>query len=212
MVASAMSGTMMTMILIEERVMAILSFVRILAPTGLLLIVGQLIGLGYRDGPAPEVTGGFGEPSCHECHFDQRLNDPAGTLRLSGVPDRYFAGRSYPLTVTLSRAGMVRGGFEISARFLSGRRQGQQAGLWRVLDRRLQVARSDDDPPVFFVQHNSTGSEVTEPGTARWTMEWAAPEDGAETVQFNVAANASNDDASALGDFVYLAEVRSGPQ
>jgi hypothetical protein len=42
-----------------------------------------------------------------------------------------------------------------------------------------------------------------------WTMEWTAPSTGAGPVQFNVAANASNNDDSPLGDFIYMKMVRS---
>jgi hypothetical protein len=37
-------------------------------------------------------------------------------------------------------------------------------------------------------------------------MTWTAPHES-NAVMFNVAANASNDDASALGDFIYLAQA-----
>jgi hypothetical protein len=176
-----------------------------------LLLILPLAGNAYRDGPAANVAGGFGEPSCQECHFDQPLNDPGGTLAITGTPDRYLARQSYRMTVALSRASMSRGGFEMSARFAAGDRAGQQAGVWRTLDDRVQIVRSEKDPPVFFVQHNTKGSAVAQPGMARWTVEWTAPEDATDAVQFNAAGNAANDDASALGDYVYLSEVRSSP-
>lgn len=157
------------------------------------------------------MTSGFGEPSCEQCHLDNRLNDPGGTLVLTGVPERYVARQSYQITVNLSRAGMTRGGFEISARFASGDRRSRQAGLWRALDERVQIVQSETGPPVLFVQHNSAGSIVSKTGTTSWTMEWSAPEAGTDPVQFNVAGNASNDDASPLGDYVYIEEFRSTP-
>ena len=210
---------MMNAYLREEDVIAILSFVRILAPVAVFLLVvlwivllrGPLIGMAYREGPAASVTGGFGEPSCRECHFDQPLNDASGRLSLRGVPDRYRDRQPYQITITLDRPGMTRGGFEISARFASGAQRGKQAGSWRPLDDRVQIVRSETDSALLFVQHNGSGSAIANPGSASWTMEWAAPESGLDVVQFNVAANASNDDASALGDYIYVQEARSTP-
>jgi hypothetical protein len=194
----------------EEHVMAILSFVRILAPVAALLLALPLIGIAYREGPAANVTGGFGEPSCRECHFDQQLNDASGRLSLRGVPARFRARQAYQVTVALDRPGMTRGGFEISARFASGTLRGTQAGSWRALDDFVQIIRSETDSALLFVQHNGSGSVAASPGSASWTMEWAAPESETD-VQFNVAANASNDDASPLGDYIYVQEARSTP-
>ena len=184
---------------------------RILAPVAALLLALPLIGIAYREGPAANVTGGFGEPSCRECHFDQPLNDASGRLSLSGVPDQYRGRQPYQITVTVDRPGMRRGGFEISARFASGAVQGTQAGSWRALDDRVQIIRSETDPALLFVQHNGAGSVTANAGSASWTMEWAAPQSATDVVQFNVAANASNDDASPLGDYIYVREARSTP-
>lgn len=184
---------------------------RIVAPGTAILIAVPLLAAAYKDGPAPNVTGGFGEPSCQECHFDQPLNDAAGRLSLEGVPERYEAGRAYRITVTLSRPGMTRGGFEIAARFASGTNRALQAGAWRALDGRVQIVRSESDPPVQFLQHNAEGSIVRPAGTARWEMEWIAPAATVDPVEFNVAGNASNDDASALGDYIYTSDARSRP-
>jgi hypothetical protein len=47
--------------------------------------------------------------------------------------------------------------------------------------------------------------------TNTWTIEWTAPAGATAPVQFNVAANASNNDDSPLGDYIYLKSVRSQP-
>jgi len=162
----------------------------------------------YKEGPFPNMTGGFGEPTCRHCHLDNKLNAPGGTLVVNGIPPRYTTGETYPITITLSREGMRRGGFEISSRFASGSTKGKQAGEWRGLDQRMQLIRSQIDPSLFFVQHNTVGSLAPARGTNAWTIQWVAP--AAKTpVQFNIAGNASNDDASALGDFIYTKAVRS---
>jgi hypothetical protein len=166
--------------------------------------------LAFKEGPLPNMTGGFGEPSCHSCHLDNPINAPGGTLTLEGIPSKYTPDGTYTLTIRIAREGLRRGGFEIGARFAGGRVRAKQAGAWRVLDGRAQLQFSRDRR-VQFAQHTTPGTLATTRGTLAWTMEWTAPTRAVGSVQFNVAANASNDDASPLGDFIYLTEQVSTP-
>jgi len=167
--------------------------------------------LAFKEGPYPNVTGGFGERSCHLCHLDNPINAPGGEMRLEGVPSRYTAGETYELTVTIAREGLRRGGFEIAARFASGQQRGRQAGAWKPLDGRVQLIPGAVDKRLTFVQHNLAGSRVPSTGANRWTIQWIAPAPAAAPVQFNVAANASNNDDSPLGDYIYVKRIRSMP-
>jgi hypothetical protein len=182
---------------------------RILIPLALLLISFPFAALAFKEGPYPNVTGGFGEQSCHLCHLDNAVNAPGGTLEMTGVPPSYAPGQTYPITVTLSRQGMRRGGFEIAARFASGRGKGKQAGTWRITDARLQLIAGAVDQSLTFVQHNLLGSRVVSTGMNTWTIDWTAPSPAAAPVLFNVAANASNNDDSPLGDYIYVRAIRS---
>ena len=183
---------------------------RILILLAAFFITLPLALAAYKEGPFPNVTGGFGDKTCHSCHLDNPLNAPGGTLEVGGVPPAYTPGQTYPITITLSREGMKRGGFEIAARFAAGRQKAKQAGAWNLLDQRVQRLPSQIDPSLEFVQHTLAGSRSLEPGTNAWTIEWKAPATGGP-VQFNVAGNATNDDDSALGDFIYLKTLRSHP-
>jgi len=175
-----------------------------------MVLAGPLVGIAYKDGPPPHMTGGFGEPTCYSCHLDNPLNAEGGSLQLEGVPESYTPRQTCRLIITLSRSGMRRSGFQIAARYASGPQKGQQAGFWRLLNDRVQKTSSPTDLGVEFVEHTAMGSLAGEPGTNSWIVEWTAPPGGGP-VQFNVAANASNDDASALGDFIYVKELRSVP-
>jgi hypothetical protein len=163
----------------------------------------------YREGPLPRMTGGFGEMTCRTCHFDNSLNAARGSLAVDGVPATWIAGHDYLITVIVRRPGLSRAGFEMTARVASGPRRGEQAGAFQVPDARLQIVFAPGSP-VQYVQHTKAGSQVTAIGEGRWTFRWTAPGDTRERVIFNVAANASNDDASPLGDFIYTLERTSG--
>jgi hypothetical protein len=173
-----------------------------------LLFSLPLMAFAFKEGPYPNVTGGFGEQSCHLCHLDNPINAPGGSLTLDGVPAAYAPGEAYDITVTIRREGLRRGGFEIAARFASGPRKGRQAGTWRPLDARVQLIPGAVDGGLTFVQHNLAGSLTSTRGSNTWTIEWIAPA-AVAPVQFNVAANASNNDDSPLGDYIYLRSARS---
>src|SRR5262245_38619155 len=182
---------------------------KIVVPLALFLMAAPLAALAFKEGPYPNVTGGFGEQSCHLCHLDNPINAPGGTVALNGVPASYVPGKTYEITVSLERAGMRRGGFEIAARFAGGRWKGKQAGSWKLTDARLQLIPGAVVKSLTFVQHNLMGSRTSTPGSNTWTIEWTAPDRAAGPIQFNVAANASNNDDSPLGDYVYLKQVTS---
>jgi hypothetical protein len=199
---------------------------RIVASIAIALIGVPPAASAFKEGPYPNVTGGFGERSCHLCHNDNPINAPGGTLTLDGVPLQFVPGQTYSLTVEIAREGLRRGGFEIAARFASGKQKGKQAGTWTPLDARVQLIPGAVDrvltpasPPrvsqrggVVFVQHNLAGSRAADRGRNAWTIEWTAPATAVAAVQFNVAANASNNDDSPLGDYIYVKTVRSAPQ
>ena len=184
---------------------------RILVPVAVFVIALPLAASAFKEGPYPNVTGGFGEQTCHLCHLDNPTNAPGGAVALDGIPPAFAPGQSYPVTVTISRQGLRRGGFEIAARFAGGQHKGRQAGSWQLVDARAQLIPGAVDKALTFVQHNQTGSRAATPGANTWTMEWTAPSASGGTVLFNVAANASNNDDSPLGDYIYVKAVRSTP-
>jgi hypothetical protein len=166
-----------------------------ISPKALVLAAVPIALWAYKDGPPPKMTGGFGDATCHMCHADNPPNAPGGELALRGIPERYSPGQAYSIEIRLSRAGLHVGGFQVTARTSAG----NPAGTWKSLDDRSRVSGA-------FVQHTEHGTAAPSEGMARWTVEWTAPATAAGTVTFNAAANASNDDASALGDFIYTSE------
>ena len=78
-------------------------------------------------------------------------------------------------------------------------------------DARTQLIPGAVDKALTFVQHNLAGSRVAATGENSWTIDWTAPVSASAAVQFNVAANASNNDDSPLGDYIYLRSARSQP-
>ena len=166
-------------------------------------VASPAVARRMSDRPPPAHTGGFGEPTCAACHFDTQVDDGRGTIDLTGLPAVYVPGQTYVLTVSLSHPELGVGGFQLSARHAEGARQGMQAGTMRSLDPRVDVT-SLTERPVQYARHTFDGTRTDSAGVRRlsWRVEWTAPANGGD-VAFHVAANAANDDASPLGDFVY---------
>jgi hypothetical protein len=188
---------------------------RIAVMVGGALVPLALLGFApaLPDRPPLAHTGGFGEPTCAECHGDGPLNERPGSVSLSGVPWRYDLGTTYRLSVRLVRAGLGNGGFQLSARVAGGSSGGRQAGTLLPTDFRVDVTDSvkANVGRVAYARHTREGSQRVRPDTLQWTVEWKAPMTAVGPVIFHVAANAGNDDDSPLGDYVYITAATSRP-
>lgn len=173
--------------------------------TAALAITVLIAGAPYPDRPPPGYTGGFGEPTCLDCHFEGELNEPRGAVSLEGVPDRYMPGERYRIMVVLAREGLRAGGFQLAARFAGGERAGGQAGVLAPVDVRTDLAEGPETR-VQYLHHTLAGLEPSSPDTVRWELAWSAPDEGGDVV-FHVAANAADLDASPFGDWIYTASV-----
>src|SRR2546426_4300103 len=109
------------------------------------------------DGPPVAHTGGFGEPTCRACHQGEPLNEPGGSLRIEGLPQRYEPGRAYMLTVVLRRSGMGRAGFELSTRVADGQEAGSQAGGLQGRDAPASVGPGPPPKPVHYPRPTREG-------------------------------------------------------
>ncbi|MGH9200319.1 MAG: choice-of-anchor V domain-containing protein [Vicinamibacterales bacterium] len=162
----------------------------------------------YAEGAPPGFSGGFKEESCHACHFHAEPNSGPGRVAIEGLPARFVAGERYTLIVTLTRTGMKRAGFQLTARFKDG---GAQAGaLAPGPDERERVGVVIQSG-VEYAGQKKEGSSVGVADAVRWTIQWTAPAAGGGPVVFNVAANAADGNESADGDFVYTTSAESAP-
>jgi hypothetical protein len=161
----------------------------------------------YAEGAPPGFSGGFKEESCHACHFHEEPNAAPGRVTIEGVPAAFAAGQRYTLTITLTRAGMKRAGFQLAGRFKDG---GAQAGTLAPSPGEGERVAVDGQGSVQYAGQRQAGAAVSAGDTATWTVVWTAPERGGP-VSFQVAANAANGDGSAEGDFVYTAAAEAAP-
>ncbi len=164
---------------------------------------------GHRTGPPPGFTGGFGEPTCAQCHEGNEVNAFGGWVRIEGLPERYQPGERYILTVVLRADETAAAGFQLAARFAQPPHTGAPAGTLEPLDGR--VALNTDPAGRRYAQHTEEGTTVPSSDGASWTLAWTAPAGGQDAVLVHVAANSANGDNSPLGDLIYTAAVRVNP-
>ena len=161
----------------------------------------------YAEGAPPGFSGGFTEDSCHACHFHEEVNAAPGRVSIEGVPTTFLPGQPYTLAITLERPGMTLAGFQLAARFKDG---GAQAGTLAAGADEGERVGVEDQGGVQYVGQKKAGVAIGAAGTARWTVEWTAPQRGGPVV-FHVAANAADGNGNAEGDFVYTASAESAP-
>lgn len=178
-----------------------------LAAAVLVTSVRLVASHAYAEGAPPGFSGGFKEESCHACHFHEELNSSGGRVTIEGVPAKFESGQRYLLTVTLTRAGMKRSGFQLAARFKDG---GEQAGTLAPGPADGERVKVEKQSGVQYAGQRQAGAAVNSNDTARWAIEWTAPDRGG-TVIFHASANAADGNQSADGDFVYTAVGESAP-
>lgn len=159
----------------------------------------------YPENPPLAHTGGFGEPTCHACHFEAEPVADASAITVHGLPHEFVPGARYALEVRFAVPGMRRAGFQLAIRFAEGDSAGKQAGSLTATGDRATVAVPDADslPSVAYAHHTRPGTSLVSPDSAAWRLEWTAPA-RAGAVAVHVAANAANDDASEFGDRIHL--------
>ena len=96
---------------------------------------------------------------------------------------------------------MERGGFQMAARFAEGEGEGGQAGHFAADEAEVVVELAEG---VEYVRQRAADPA---PDSVLWRVEWTAPDTAKGPVAFHAAANASNGDESAFGDYVYTWEA-----
>jgi hypothetical protein len=179
------------------------------------LVIGAGLAIAYSDRPPARRTGAPGESTCNGCHSGA-LNDGLGVLTITGAPASYLPNQKYSVTVTLTRGGQSRWGFELTVlRKADNIMSGTLTATSPLTTTQVALGKT-------YVSHTTLfGQDGTHAGTANgpvsWTFDWTAPAAGADTVVFYAAGVAANNNGDAdPGDLVYTtramsAEDRSTP-
>lgn len=158
-------------------------------------------------GPPAGVTGAPGQSTCNQsfCHTGNSIDESGGSLSISNVPANYELNKDYPITVTISRSGQSRWGFELA---VLADADSMQAGVITLTDEtNTQLVTSGG---INYIMHTSTGTNRGEDGPSSWSFTWTSPETDIGSVKFYAAGNAANNNGSTSGDFIYTDSEQAG--
>ncbi len=154
-------------------------------------------------GPTPSHTDAPGETNCTVCHRGPPVNSGTGGALISGVPANYLPNQQVMLTTTVSQAGAVVFGFQLTA----VDSQGKQVGTFMLPTQSPQQLQIVDgfpsNTPRKYVEHTINGIVPTVFDTKSWIFTWKAPAQRVGKISFYMAGNAANSDGGTSGDFIY---------
>ncbi len=187
-----------------------------------LFVAVTLLGLSFfgtgksvhasRVGPDPSYTnvpalGTFpAESNCTTCHFtggSNPLNASGGTFQILDAPASYNPGQEYTIKVSLSRTGIVRFGFQITALDESGNPAGTLTATDTTRTQKIQGDPFSVLKDRFYIEHTTTGSAAVSSGLGEWTFKWTAPATRGGKITFYASGNAANNLSNQTGDFIY---------
>lgn len=163
--------------------------------------IAGLIALSVVVAPAPLSAFPDGAPwgsadpegaqSCASCHYAEEAVLDSNSIVATGLPDEIETGKTYSFTLMLRHSNYEAMGFLATAshgEFLKG--AGENIEVLQAMARSTAPKHSGDE--------------------GYWVVKWVAPLDlsSGETVTFDIAINASNDDASPFGDVIHYREIQ----
>jgi hypothetical protein len=158
-----------------------------LAAVGLIALANQA-AQAYPDGAPWGTASPASHESCSNCHYDYEPVNDSRALRIDGLPRIAAPGAEYELVVRLNAEDASVSGFQLLALA-----EGMSAGSFRS---------DDDNVESIGSSTRSTRPEIAADGAA-WSLTWRAPQSDNLPIVMYLAANASNDDQSPLGDTIH---------
>lgn len=175
---------------------ALCGFVLATANLGAFLLKASSAPNGYAAAP-PNFR------SCLPCHDSYALGSGGGSMSIGGLGGSYAPGTTQPMTVTLSRSGSTRWGFELVA--LDD--QGTSVGVLAPANSTTQTSVSGG---ITYLKQTSAGTFSGTGTSVTWTFDYTAPPAGTGTVRFYASGAACNNNGSDSGDYVYNTAYSAG--
>jgi PKD-like domain len=147
-------------------------------------------------------TGSPGETTCQSCHADFALNSGPGSISISnfGMNNwQYIPGQTYPITVTITQVGLTKFGFGLEC--LTSTQL--NAGTLSIVDPNATKLLGKIVNGVNRINATHTLNGTFSLDSRSFIVNWTAPPAGTGPVTFYFAGNATNDDISTSGDYIY---------
>lgn len=163
-------------------------------------------------GPPLLRTGAPGEGTCVGCHYTfGDTNVGLGNVRIIGLPAVYTPGQTYNLTLKVSDPQARSWGFELTAIDANGRSSTDTNGLSPVIGNldiqgsptMLKRTASVGDKTRIYLSHAFAGIQAGQANYGTWSFTWTAPSADAGDIIFYAAGNATDNQVTPEGDYIY---------
>jgi hypothetical protein len=151
-------------------------------------------------------TGAPGEQTCAAsgCHDDNVINEGTAHLKMEvGMGETSIVpGKTYPIKINISDKNVSRFGFQLVV--LDSKTQ-TNCGTLLLSDslRTKLVTNAYKFKDRKYATYSFNGTDATSDGVAEWFVNWTAPIDLKQNVDFYVSAVSANDNMNDKGDKVY---------
>jgi hypothetical protein len=145
--------------------------------------------------------------NCTACHVGN-AGSGSGSVSITGIPNAYTPGQTYPLTVMVQQSGRQKFGFQLTTIDASNNR----AGTLIPLSAETQLNPALGQGNRQYIEHTSQGLLPNASNSRFWQIQWTAPATDIGAVRFFVAGNAANGDGLSTGDSIYLNSYLSDPR
>lgn len=140
-------------------------------------------------------TGSPGDgKTCNQCHSGTSLTDTNITTNIPA--SGYVPGTTYTITISVTRAGINKFGFQITAENTAHSKVGSF-----IITNSAQTKMVQNE-----VTHTGTGTGAIN-NSKTWTVDWTAPAAGTGNVSFYTAINAANGNSHPSGDQILTSSL-----
>ena len=202
-------GNNPTLILsIASRTMKYIKFLFLLLS---IAVVSEVVS--YTSGAGPAYTGAISEGNCTSCHSSYSLVT-SGTqwnrIRMrSNIPSTgYLPDSTYTITITYAESGISKFGFQLTALDTTN----LAAGTFSTSDTRTSTSSTSVGGKTrYYIGQTTTGSARVATDSTAWTFKWKAPSTNVGKVKFYTTVNATNNNGSDNGDYIYKKDFTITP-
>jgi hypothetical protein len=138
--------------------------------------------------------------SCVQCHTQTFVPSATVTISAPALAGGYVPGQTYTINAAISGTSSSKIGFEVTAeRDLND----AKIGTIIITDPTRTITVNSGNA----ITHNSAAGTTATSGTNAWTFDWTAPTAGTGDITFYGAFNATNNNSTMSGDFVYMTSL-----
>ena len=174
-------------------------------------VVSEVVS--YTSGASPAYTGAISEGNCTSCHSSYSLVT-SGTqwnrIRMrSNIPSTgYLPDSTYTITITYAESGISKFGFQLTGLDTTN----AAAGTFSTSDTRTSTSSTSVGGKTrYYIGQTTTGSARVATDSAAWTFKWKAPSTNVGKVKFFTTVNATNNNGSDNGDYIYKKDFTITP-